>query len=305
MTRGTYARHVVETSRGDHEHAVPSAGSRRPARRGPSILAAARATPARRRLRQPLHAARRRGRRRPAQPDPLPLRQQAAAHPRRPRGRERAAPRAAARDVRRPGAAVAAVGARLRLLRRGPGVRLRPGPPGDDRRGLVRPGGRRGRPRRSRAAGTACWPRSPTATRTGSAGSGRSRPAEVGALMGLPFLGAESAILLGFTEESCRASPAHGRRSARSAVVIRMLGGADPGMTAAARRRPATVPRARADRARATRTRPASSSATASGSPGSGTATGRRRSCCCRPGRSSIRATGRGRSPTSPATSGS
>ena len=52
-----------------------------------SILEAARATPPRRRLRQPLDPRRRRGGRGPAQPDPLPLRQQAAAHPGGPRRR--------------------------------------------------------------------------------------------------------------------------------------------------------------------------------------------------------------------------
>ena len=64
---------------------------------------------------------------------------QAAAHPRRPRGRERAAARSAGDDVRRPGAALAPVGARLRLPRGRPRVGLRPDPPGDDRGRLVRP----------------------------------------------------------------------------------------------------------------------------------------------------------------------
>ncbi len=110
----------------------------------------------------------------PAQPDPLPLRQQAAAHPGRPRRRERAAARAPARDVRRSRTAVATMGARLRLPRRGPRVRLRSGPPGDDRRRLV--GSRCGRRRSasSSAAGTSCSPRWRRASAPIAAGSGPS-----------------------------------------------------------------------------------------------------------------------------------
>ena len=68
-----------------------------------SILAAARDRLLADRLREPLDAGRRRRRRGPAQPDPLPLRQQAAAHPRGPRGRERAPARSAsARCTRGP-----------------------------------------------------------------------------------------------------------------------------------------------------------------------------------------------------------
>ena len=155
----------------------------------------------------------------PAQPDPLPLRQQAAAHPRGPRGRERPPSRAPARDVRWPRAALASVGARLRLPRRGSPLWLRPGAPGDDRRRLVRSRRSPRRFARSQAAGTGCWPRSRSARRHRSAGSGRSRPSEVAALMGMPFLGAESVILLGFTESSVPA------RSAlrKVGIVIRTL----------------------------------------------------------------------------------
>ena len=60
-------------------------------------------------------------------------------------------------------------------------VGLRPDPPGDDRGRLVRP---RGRGRRSASMTerlvSRCWPRSPSARSSGSAASGRSRPAEVG-----------------------------------------------------------------------------------------------------------------------------
>ena len=45
-----------------------------------------------------------------------------------------------------------------------------------------------------------CCATSPRARPSVSAGWGRSRPAEVSALMGVPFMGAESMILLGFTE---------------------------------------------------------------------------------------------------------
>ena len=58
-------------------------------------------------------------------------------------------------------------------------------------------------------------------------------------------------------------------------------------------------------RAPATRTRRATSSGTGSGPSTRSTATGRRRSCCCRPGRSSTRGSGRRRSRICRATSGS
>ena len=130
---------------------APSAATGRPPTPAPSILAAARDAPAGRRLREPLDPARRRGRRGPAQPDPLPLRQQAAAHPGRPRGRERAAPRAPADDVRRRRSRCGVQWERAcDFLDDRPRVGLRPDPPGDDRRRLVRCGGRGGRPRDDR-----------------------------------------------------------------------------------------------------------------------------------------------------------
>ena len=196
-----------------------------------SILAAARTTPARRRLRQPLDPRRRRRRRGPAQPDPLPLRQQAAAHPRGPRGRERAPPRAPAHDVRRARAAVAPVGAGVRLPRGGPRA---PATSACSRR-WSRPAGPTPRSRRrfasSSAAGTGCWPRSRSRVAgAAAAASGRSRRSEVAALMGLPFLGAESVILLGFPESVL---------PARSA--LRKLGGRHPDAGGAVTWRRATV----------------------------------------------------------------
>ncbi len=50
------------------------------------------------------------------------------------------------------------------------------------------------------AAGTGCWATSRGARRSGSAGLGPFTPEEVSMLMGLPFMGAEAAILLGMDE---------------------------------------------------------------------------------------------------------
>ena len=68
--------------------------------------------------------------------------------------------------------------------------------------------------REYRPAGTGCWPRSRSASRSGCGGLGPFTPKEVAALMGLPFMGAESLILLGHA----RVGPARPRRPcARSA----------------------------------------------------------------------------------------
>ena len=88
---------------------------------------------------------------------------------------------------------------RLRLPRGGPRVRVRPRAPGDDRRGLV---GRDGGGRRPRPPGRLVRPprrrRAREAERMG--GLGPFTPEEVSMLMGLPFMGAEAAILLGMDE---------------------------------------------------------------------------------------------------------
>ena len=156
---------------------------------------AARALPARGRLRQasrPGAVAEAAGR--PAQPDPLPLRLEAAAHPRGPRGRERAPARAAAR---RCSAAPSRCG--------GSGTAPATSSTTDLESGYVRI------LQEMIAAGwsdaevaaavrelLAGWYRAAgrgRATRGGARGEPRRpfTPDEVAALMGLPFLGAEEA----------------------------------------------------------------------------------------------------------------
>ena len=177
VSGGSYARRVLDptSDRRPNSRRAPRSGDRRHPRRDPR-----RGTrlPARRRLRQPLDPPRGGGGRGPAQPDPLPLRLEAPAHPGGPRGGERAPAGTAARDVRRAGTAVGPLGARLRLPRRRPRVRLRPDPPGDDRRRLVRSGGRGRGPRHDRRVAPACWRTSRDASRNAaptSAGSRRTR----------------------------------------------------------------------------------------------------------------------------------
>ena len=171
--------------------------------------------------------ARRRGGRRPAQPDPLPLRLASSSSSwRSSRPRTSASSSASARCSTRPSRSGSAGSCACDFLDDRPRVGLRPDPPGDDRRGLVRRRGRGGGPRAASAAGTACWPTS-RAREQRAAGRPRrrSRPAEVAALMGLPFLGAEALILLGVDRgRRCRS----GRRCARSGRSSARLDGRRP-----------------------------------------------------------------------------
>ena len=96
--------------------------------------------------------------------------------------------------------------------------------------------------------------------------------------MGLPFLGAEAAILLGFTEDDA----ADAVRAAQDRRLC-CAGSRTPGRSDRDRDRRRLADRRRSDQhpGDASRIpRPGSSSATASGSSGSATATAPRRSCC-------------------------
>ena len=120
-----------------------------------------------------------------------------------------------------------------------PRVGLRPDPPGDDRRRLVRPGGGDGSPRHARRLVRAACRRSREREEERIGGLGPFTPAEVAALMALPFLGAESMILLGFSEAELPA------RSAlrKIGVVIRESRGRGRGSGMTATREPLPVRR--------------------------------------------------------------
>ena len=240
--------------------------------------------PAAHRLQRPVDPAGRRRRRRPAEPDPLPLRLPAEPRAGRAGRGERRAARAPAAPVRRRDAAVAAVGAGLRLPRRRPAVGLRARAAGDDRRRLVRRA-RSPRPCATTSpAGSSCSPTRRRRSPIGSAISARSRRRRSRRSSARCSSGIETMILLGFDEETmpCRSAL---RRSASSS---------DAGGAAMRARQPDVEGR--------------SSSATGSRSATRCSATRRRRparrSCCCRRGRSSTPASGSCRCRTSPATSG-
>ena len=188
-------------------------------------------------------------------------------------------PRPPGRDVRRGRAAVAALRAGLRLPRGRPRVGLRPRPPGDDRRRLV--DARRSPPRCGRCsrAGTTCSPRWPPRRRSASAGSVRSRRAEVATLIGCAFIGAEALLLLGFDRHQLpvRASLRRFGQLIRAAEERRRHGARQPDDRGPRRARRVGAALGALRRRRADDR------------------------CCCRRGRSSRRGTGRCRSRTSPA----
>ena len=184
VSRASYPRRwwtERQPDRGDPSRTPRSGDGRHPRadpRRGPRL-------PARRRLRQPVDPSRRRRRRasRSARSTTTSGRKLQlilavlAAENERLLERQRAMFDA-------PGAAVGPLGARLRLPRHRRRLGLRPDPPGDDRRGLVRRGGRGLGPRDGRrlvpAPGRGRPPRGGAAAPTWAG----SRPDEVAALMG-------------------------------------------------------------------------------------------------------------------------
>ena len=204
------------------------------------------------------------------------------------RSREPAPARPPGRDVRRGRRPVAAVRAGVRLPRGRPRVGLRPRAPGDDRRRVVQPRDRRRARGRCWPAGTSCSTTVATEAAARFGGLGPFSPAEAAALIVNAFIGAEALLLLGFD-----------RHQMPIRASLRRIGE----LIRAAEERSAIDGRPRSMRA-IEPCGPATSSATVCGCTGRSSATASRRSPCCRRGRSSTRATGSSRCPTSPATTG-